>query len=312
VSTAPVALREALAYLRSHPREVVREVRRALAEKRVVSHASAISYQLLFALIAFSLAAIALLSVAGLGDNVWDDGLRNQAQDHLSKPAFQLVDDTVKQIQGPKRTIWLTVGLAFAIWRLSVAARVIMDALDELLETHARLPVLPRFLRSLGLAVSAGACLLAAAAIVLGGGSALGHVLPGPLSFVLRWGCALVLMLLAAALIFRYAPAKRQPVAWVSVGTVLVALLWALASIGFGLYAAYLARWDSLFGGLTSVIALLLYFYISAISFLVGAQLDVELRKAAGRATGRAGARGQARGARRGRRGAVRGRAREA
>jgi membrane protein len=119
-------------------------------------------------------------------------------------------------------------------------------------------------------------------------------------------------MLLAAALIFRYAPAKRQSVAWVSVGTVLVALLWALASIGFGLYAAYLARWDSLFGGLTSVIALLLYFYISATSFLVGAQLDVELRKAAGRATDRAGARGQARGARRGRRGAVRGRAREA
>jgi membrane protein len=312
VSSAPPSLRDAFAYLRSHPRQVAGEVRRALVEKRVISHASAISYQLLFALIAFTLAAMAVLSVVGLGDNVWDDGLRHQAHDHLSKPAFQLVDDTVKQIQGPKRTLWLTVGLAFAIWRLSVAARVTMNALDELLETHARLPLVPRFLRSLGLAAGAGACLLAAAAIVLGGGSALGHLLPGPVSFVLRWGCAVVLMLLAAALIFRYAPAKRQPVAWVSVGTVVVALSWALASIGFGLYAAYIARWDSLFGGLTSLIALLFYFYISAISFLVGAQLDVELRKAAGRATGQAGARGRARGARRARRGGVRGRAREA
>jgi membrane protein len=312
VSAAPLPLLDAFAYLRSHLRTVAREVRRALADKRVVSHASAISYQLLFALIAFSLAAIAVLSVVGLSDNVWEHGLRSQARDHLSKPAFQLVDGTVKQIEDPKRTLWLTVGLAFAIWRLSVAARVSMDALDELFETHTRLPALPRFLRSIGLAVGAGACLLAAAAIVLGGGSGLGHLLPGPASFVVRWGCALVLMLAAAALILRYAPAKRQPVAWVSVGTVLVALLWALASIGFGLYATYLARWDSLFGGLTSLIALLLYFYISSISFLVGAQLDVELRKAAGRATGRAAAPGRARGGRRGRRAAGRRRAREA
>lgn len=312
MSAAPPPLRDALAYLRSHPRQVAREVRRELAEKRLISHASAISYQLLFALIAFSLAGVAVLSVAGLSDNAWDHGLRSQVQDHLSKPAFQLVDGTVKQIEHEKRTLWLTVGLAFAIWRLSVAARVTMNALDEILETHARLPVVQRFARSLALAIAAGACLLAAAAIVLGSGSALGHLLPGPVSFILRWGCALVLLLAAAALIMRYAPAKRQPAAWVSVGTVLVALSWTLASVGFGLYAAYVARWDSLFGGLTSLIALLFYFYISSISFLVGAQLDVALRKAAGRATGRAGARGRARGGRRGRRGALRGRAREA
>jgi membrane protein len=312
VSASPPPLGDAFAYLRSHPRAVAREVRSALADKRVVSHASAISYQLLFAMIAFSLAAIAVLSVAGLGDNVWDHGLRSHVRDHLSKPAFQLIDGTVEQIEGPKRTLWLTVGLAFALWRLSVAARVTMDALDALFETGTRLPFLPRFLRSLGLAVAAGACLLAAAAVVLGGGAALGHVLPGPLSFVLRWGFALVLMLLAAALILRYGPAKRQPAAWVSVGTVLVAALWALASVGFGLYAAYLARWNSLFGGLTTVIVLLLYFYVASMAFLVAAQLDVELRKAAGRATGRAAALGRARAGRRGRRAAARGRAREA
>jgi membrane protein len=312
VSASPPPLGHAFAYLRSHPRAVAREVRSALADKRVVTLASAISYQLLFALIAFSLAAIAVLSIAGLGDNVWDHGLRSHVRDHLPKPAFQLVDGTVEQIEGPKRTLWLTLGVALAIWRLSVAARVTMDALDVLYETRTRLPLVPRFLRSLALAFTAGACLLTAAAVVLGGGAALGHALPGPLSFVLRWGFALLLMLAAAALVLRYGPAKRQPVGWVSVGTVLVALLWSLASLAFGLYAAYLARWDSLFGGLTTVIVLLLYLYISAMAFLVAAQLDVELRKAAGRATGRAAAPGRARGGRRGRRAAARGRAREA
>ena len=312
MSASPPPLGHAFAYLRRHPRAVAREVRGALADKRVVTLASAIAYQLLFALIAFSLAAIAVLSIAGLGDNVWDHGLRSHVRDHVSQPVFQLVDDTVRQIEGPKRTLWLTLGSALALWRLSVAARVTMDALDVLFETRTRLPLVPRFLRSLALALAAGACLLAAAAVVLGGGAALGHALPGPVSFILRWGFALLLMLAAAAVVLRYGPAKRQPVGWVSVGTVLVAVLWALASLGFGLYAAYLARWNSLFGGLTTVIVLLLYLFISALAFLVAAQLDVELRKAAGRATGRAGAPGRARGARRGRRAGARGRAREA
>jgi membrane protein len=312
MSASPPPLREAFAYLRGHPRQVAREVQRGLADKRIVSHASAISYQLLFALIALTLTAVAMLSLLGLSDTVWQDGLRSQAEDHLSGPAFQLVDNTVKQIEGPKRNLWLTVGLALALWKLSVAARVTMDALDELYEMGTRLPFKQRLLRSLGLSIGAGACLLAAAAIVLGGGAAAGHLLPGPVSFVLRWGAGLILMLIAAGLILRYGPAKRQPVGWVSLGSVLVTFAWALASAGFGLYAVYLAHWNSLFSGLTTMIALLLYLYVSAIAFLIAAQVDLEVRKAAARATGRAGAPGRARGGRRGRRAAARGRAREA
>jgi membrane protein len=308
VPTAP-RLRDALTYIRTHPRAVARDTARGLADKRVVSHASAISYQLLFALVAFSLAAVAVLSLLGLDDTVWQHGVRPVFREHLSKNAFRLVDDTVQQIEGPRRNLWLTLGLALAVWKLSVAARVTMDALDELYETHSRLPFVQRFARSVALALAAGACLLGAAVIVLAGGPLAGRLLPGPVSFALRWSAAFVLLLVAAALILRYAPSKRQPVGWVSVGTLLVAVTWLVTSLAFGIYAAYIARWDTLFGGLTTVIAVLLYLYVSALAFLVAAQLDVEVRKAAD-ATDRAGRRGRARGDRRGRRAAARGHAR--
>ncbi len=147
--------------------------------------------------------------------------------------------------------------------------------------------------------------------IVLAGGPAAGRLLPGPVSFALRWSAAFVLLLAAAALILRYAPAKRQPAAWVSVGTLLVALTWSFTSLAFGIYGAYVARWDTLFGGLTTVIAVLIYLYVSALAFLVAAQLDVEVRKAAS-TRARAGGRGRARGDRRARRAGARGRARAA
>ena len=41
----------------------MRDVRKGLADKRLMTHASAISYQLLFALVALSLAGLAILSV---------------------------------------------------------------------------------------------------------------------------------------------------------------------------------------------------------------------------------------------------------
>jgi hypothetical protein len=75
-----------------------------------------------------------------------------------------------------------------------------VDALDVLLETRTRLPLVPRFLRSLALAFTAGACLLMAAAVVLGGGAALGHALPGPLSFVLYLYVSAMAFLVAAQL----------------------------------------------------------------------------------------------------------------
>jgi membrane protein len=186
------------------------------------------------------------------------------------------------------------------------------DALDEIYEIRTRIKGLRRFRRSLALGVAAGACLFTAAAIVIVGGVTLGHLLPGALSFALRWGAALVLMLVAAGLIVRYGPSERQPAGWVSVGTVLIVVAWGLTSVVFGIYAAYIANWKSLFGGFTVAIAILLYLYVSSVAFLVGAQLDLDVRKAAAAATGRGETRGRTRGGRRGRRGAARDHARAA
>jgi membrane protein len=309
---SPPPLGKAFGYVRAHPLTVARDVRDGLADKRVMTHASAISFQLLFALVALGLSGLAVLNLIGLGDNFWQHGIRDVVREHLSPAVFKLVDGTVRDIEGPKEHVWLTVGLAIAVWKLSAAARVTNDALDELYEVRTRLRGLRRFTRSLTLGIAAGACLLTAAAIVIVGGVTLGHLLPGALSFALRWGAALLLMLLAAGLIVRYGPSERQPAGWVSVGTVLVVLAWGLTSVVFGIYAAYIANWKTLFGGFTVAIAILLYLYVSSVAFLIGAQLDVDVRKAAAAATGRGEARGRARGGRRGRRGGARDRARAA
>src|SRR4051794_4527 len=123
-------LGDALAYVRAHPLTVAQDVREGLSDKRVMTHASAISFQLLFALVALGLSGLAVLNLIGLGDNFWQAGIRPVVREHLSPAVFKLVDSTVRDIEGAKEHLWLTVGLAIAVWKLSAAIRVTNDALD--------------------------------------------------------------------------------------------------------------------------------------------------------------------------------------
>jgi membrane protein len=67
----------------------------------------------------------------------------------------------------------------------------------------------------------------------------------------------------------------------VSVGTGLVLAAWVLTSIGFGLYATYIASYESVFGHLATFFVLLIYVYLIANAFLAGIQLDANVRERA-------------------------------
>jgi uncharacterized BrkB/YihY/UPF0761 family membrane protein len=56
---------------------------------------------------------------------------------------------------------------------------------------------------------------------------------------------------------------------------------WVLTSIAFGLYATYVASYESVFGHLATFFVLLIYVYLLANAFLVGIQLDACVRERA-------------------------------
>jgi hypothetical protein len=63
-------------------------------------------------------------------------------------------------------------------------------------------------------------------------------------AFLARWALAIGCLSLAVGLLVRVAPATRQPLPWVSLGTTLVTVSWAIVSIGFYVYLT--ARGDGL------------------------------------------------------------------
>lgn len=94
---------------------------------------------------------------------------------------------------------------------------------------------------------------------------------------LLRWPILALLMMCAIAVLYRYAPSRREPKwQWVSGGAIVATLLWLLASAGFSLYVTRFGSYDATYGSLGAVAILLLWLWLSALIVLIGAMLNAE------------------------------------
>ncbi len=255
---------------------------KSFAENDLLSYASAIGFQVLFALIPLTLAGLALLGFLNL-EEVWRSDLAPDVRERLGEDSFAVVDRTIEQILGEKRGIWLTFGLAFALWQVSGAVRATMWPLNVIYGVEEERPFVRRFLTSFALAAAIGPLVVGAALLIQLGRRLLGAVaLPSALEYVLyvlRWGAAVALLATAVWLLIHFAPAKPQSFAWAGIGSVFVVVAWIVASLAFGFYATRIADYGNVFGSLASVIVLMTYIYISCVALMFGIQLDACVRQ---------------------------------
>ena len=279
--------REVLSRLRAEmraaeTRDVVRALVRTYKENDLLTYASAISFQVFFALIPLLLFALGLLGFLSL-DEAWAQDLAPEVKENVSSAVFTVVDDTVREVLEAKHLFWVSAGAAIAVWEISGAVRAIMQVFNRIYDVPETRPFWRRMRISFALAAVAGALLLLAFAVVRFGPLVVDAVgadgfLVDVVSFGARWAVALALMLVVVGLMVRFAPDCRRPLHWVSFGALLVVIGWAVMSTGFWWYATRLADYESLFGSLATVIVVMTYLYASVIVFLTGVQLDTLVR----------------------------------
>ncbi|MDQ7734773.1 YihY/virulence factor BrkB family protein [Halomonas sp. SpR1] len=96
----------------------------------------------------------------------------------------------------------------------------------------------------------------------------------------LRWPALLFIMSMLIALLYRYAPYRRSAQwRWLSYGTLLATVMWLLGSGGLSLYVRYFSTFSELYGSLGAVVALMLWFWLSAFVVLFGAEVNCEMER---------------------------------
>ncbi len=176
------------------------------------------------------------------------------------------------------------LGLVLALWSARSAMSALMTATNiaygEREKRNFFIQVLISLVLTLGAIVGFIAMLLLGVAIpvalkVLGTSTWAQWALDVP-QWMLLWLFAIV----ALAFVYRYAPA-REPARWrwVTWGSAIAATLWLAASALFAIYVRTFANYGRTYGALGGVVALLMWFYLSGILVVLGAEINAEMER---------------------------------
>jgi membrane protein len=173
-------------------------------------------------------------------------------------------------------------GLVIALWTATTAAGYLIDALTLAYhETETR-----GFLRRTGLAlvvVLSGALLIGAVIAVAGAVARAADGSPEPVRLlvtVLAWPALAAVMAAALAVLYRFAPDRKQARwRWISGGATVTMLLWLATSIGLFAYVQGLGNYESTYGSLAGVAISMFWLWISVFLVILGASVNAEAER---------------------------------
>jgi membrane protein len=205
--------------------------------------------------------------------------------------AARLISDqliAVSTTAASKAGLGLVIALVLSIYGAMRAASAIIQALNVIYEEDESRNFIQTTLASalltLGAVFAALVGLLSAGAMAYLQNAAdiLGRA--GVVTIqVLTWAVAIVIASSTFAFIYRYAPDRaRAQWQWLSVGSVAATLLWLVATLGFGLYAANFANYNATYGALGAVVVLLMWLFVSCYAVLIGAEINAEAERQTG------------------------------
>jgi membrane protein len=178
--------------------------------------------------------------------------------------------------------IGLAISLGVALWSARRGAWALMVAMNVAYGERERRGFVRRNLVALGFTVASmlGFLFLLVVGIavpVILAEFPLGPFLD-PAINVARWGVLWAFVVLGLAVVYRYAPSRRNARwRWVSWGSTLAATFWLLGSLGFALYLRYFDTLGETYGAIGGVVVLLMWFFLSAYVIVLGAEINAEM-----------------------------------
>lgn len=97
---------------------------------------------------------------------------------------------------------------------------------------------------------------------------------------VLRWPLLIVLVSLVLSCVYLYGPNRKEPHwQWVSWGATAATVVWLIATVLFFIYVQNFASYAKTYGIFAGIIVLMVWFNVSSLIILIGAQVNKKLEE---------------------------------
>jgi membrane protein len=266
--------------------ELVRRTVRETIDDDCLGLAAQVAYYLFLALFPAILFLLAVASFFPL-DNLTDE-IGRLLGPLVSAEVLQLIQDQMQRLANAESGGLLTFSVAGALWSSSAGLVSIVSALNRAYDIEEGRPWWRVRLVAIALTLGMAALILIALALVvvgpevatyLGDRTGLGTFFTWTW-LILQWPLVFAMASTAIGLAYYYGPDAEQEWVWITPGAILATVLWLLMSLAFRYYVATFTDYNASYGSIGGVIVLMLWFYISGLAILVGAEMNAEIEHA--------------------------------
>jgi len=263
-----------------------RSFKEAFFEDNCLGMAAQLAYYFFFALFPALLFVLGIASYFPL-DTLIDDIIKRMSG-FVPPDAMSIITTQIQKISEGQEGGLLTFGMLLAIWSSSGAMTAIIDTLNSAYDIREGRPWWKVRLTAMGLTVGVSLFILSSFALVLVGptfAERLANAMNLGPAFewtwkILQWPVIFALVSAAIAGIYYWGPDAEQDWVWLTPGAITATLLWLLASLGFKYYVANMGHYTETYGAIGGFMVLLLWFYISGLVILLGAEINAEIEHA--------------------------------
>lgn len=278
-----------LAYLKvplTWPEIFKRTFKEAFFEDNCLGLAAQLAYYFFFALFPALLFLLALASYFPI-ETLVDDMFRTLGG-VVPPEVLSIITDQITKISEGEQTGLLTFGMLATLWSSSAAMTAIIDTLNSAYDVEEGRPWWKVRLLAISLTIGVALFILISFALVIVGPqlaeSIANRTALGP-AFewtwkILQWPLVIVLASGGIALIYYFAPDVDQDWVWLTPGSVFATVIWLTASLGFRYYVTNMSSYVETYGAIGGVMVLMLWFYISGLAILFGAEMNAEIEHA--------------------------------
>jgi membrane protein len=269
------------------PRSLIKESIAKIKDDQITLTGAGVAFYWFLAVFPLMIAAVGIVALIH-GESLLE-GVRKGIETTLPSGAAKVLVDAISRGDAADAGgfVAVLIGIAIALFSASSGMVAVQEGLDKAYDVPESRKFVKK--RAVGLALTLAALVLggiATALLVFGKplGEPLAEVMPLGGAFttvwtVVRWVVTVLAVMTLFSIFYRIGPNReRAGSGWLSIGSVVAAVIWLAASLGFSFYvSSFGGIYAETYGSLAGVIVLLLWLFLSALALLIGGEVNAVL-----------------------------------
>ena len=267
---------------RSGWKDIALRVKDEWGNDHVGMAAAAVAFYAFLALIPALAALVSILGLVASGGDVTT--LVEDLFGQLPGEAQSLIDgqlDAIASQSSGSLSFGLAISVALSIWTASGAIGQLMNTINIAYDEEETRSWFLR--KGLALLLTFGAVVFVATAVfaviffpnvIENTGLGIGT---RRLLNILIWPALAIMFGIALAVLYRLSPDRSAAHwTWVSPGSLFAIVAWVLVTLGFRFYVSAFGSYNETYGSLSAVVVMMLWFWLTAVIMLLGAEVNAE------------------------------------